>query len=269
MFLAISADALLVLRPQPVHEILFITAVGSVIGWTATPKFIRVYFHQGEAVIIHSKDPDSDDMLEIAQTLKASSHGAATQEFSLRRNQLGQLGFHVQHDGLITEVESFGYAWQTGLRQGSRLVEINKFPVSAISHEHMVELLKTSMSVSVTVIPPHPNGAPRKGCGNKSCAYAFGAEIHKEKKGAAAASPAAAAAAAVSDGAPQQQQEWYEMGSGSSDYLHSSASPPPTAAAAAGVKAPKAPGYPEQDQEFLKPKTPSSYEHPPVRDELN
>ncbi len=43
-----------------------------------------------------------------------------------RRNQLGQLGFHVQHDGLITEVENFGYAWQTGLRQVSRLVEVSQ-----------------------------------------------------------------------------------------------------------------------------------------------
>ena len=38
---------------------------------------------------------------------------------------MGQLGFHVQHDGLITEVENFGYAWQTGVRQGSRLVEVD------------------------------------------------------------------------------------------------------------------------------------------------
>jgi len=53
------------------------------------------------------------------------TYGAPTQEFTLRRNQMGQLGFHVQHDGLITEVENFGYAWQTGLRQGSRLVEVD------------------------------------------------------------------------------------------------------------------------------------------------
>ena len=63
-------------------------------------------------------------MSEIAQRLKSVTNGAPTQEFTLRRNQLGQLGFHVQHDGLITEVENFGYAWQTGLRQGSRLVEV-------------------------------------------------------------------------------------------------------------------------------------------------
>ena len=61
-------------------------------------------------------------MAEISARLKSVTPGAASQEFSLRRNQLGQLGFHVQHDGLITEVENFGYAWQTGLRQGSRLV---------------------------------------------------------------------------------------------------------------------------------------------------
>ena len=83
-----------------------------------------VFFLQGEALILHSKDWESEDMSEIAQRLKAVTNGAATQEFTLRRNQVGQLGFHVQHDGLITEVENFGYAWQSGLRQGSRLVEV-------------------------------------------------------------------------------------------------------------------------------------------------
>ena len=86
------------------------------LGWTALQNSIRIYFHQGEAVILHSKDWESEDMSEISQRLKAVTNGAPTQEFTLRRNQLGQLGFHVQHDGLITEVENFGYAWQTGLR---------------------------------------------------------------------------------------------------------------------------------------------------------
>lgn len=86
------------------------------LGWTALQNSIRIYFHQGEAIILHSKDWESEDMSEISQRLKAVTNGAPTQEFTLRRNQLGQLGFHVQHDGLITEVENFGYAWQTGLR---------------------------------------------------------------------------------------------------------------------------------------------------------
>ena len=37
-----------------------------------------------------------NDVTEVSQRLKAVSNGAATQEFTLRRNQLGQLGFHVQ-----------------------------------------------------------------------------------------------------------------------------------------------------------------------------
>ena len=97
--------------------ILFLpSATKAVIGWTALQNSIRIYFHQGEAIILHSKDWESEDMSEISQRLKAVTNGAPTQEFTLRRNQLGQLGFHVQHDGLITEVENFGYAWQTGLR---------------------------------------------------------------------------------------------------------------------------------------------------------
>ena len=43
-------------------------------------------------------------------------------------------------------------------------MQINKTPVSALSHEQMVELQKTSMSVTVTVIPPPPDGSPRRGC---------------------------------------------------------------------------------------------------------
>ena len=81
----------------------------------------------------------------------------------------------MQHDGLITEVENFGYAWQTGLRQGSRLVEICRHPVTTLTHEQMVDLLKTSRTVAVTVIPPHPDGSPRQGCHlAPGCSYAFG-----------------------------------------------------------------------------------------------
>ena len=176
-YVAVSPDSLVIVQDNYHHDVLYITSTKAVIGWTASQNSIRIYVHQGEALVIHSKDfmLDGEDMSEISQRLKSVSNGAATQEFTLRRNQLGQLGFHVQHDGIITEVENFGYAWQTGLRQGSRLVEINKHPVTSLSHEQMVELLKTSMTVTVTVIPPHPDGQPRKGCHLNSCPYAFGA----------------------------------------------------------------------------------------------
>ena len=47
--------------------------------------------------------------------------------------------------------------------------------MTALSHEQMVELLKTSMAVTVTVIPPFPDGQPRKGCHLQNCGYAYGA----------------------------------------------------------------------------------------------
>ena len=80
-------------------------------------------------------------------------------------------------------MENFGYAWQTGLRQGSRLVEICKHPVTALTHEQMVDLLKTSMTVIVTVIPPHPDGSPRKGCHLMTCNHAYGENSNNSNNG--------------------------------------------------------------------------------------
>ena len=123
-FLAISPDTVIVTQDNQHNNVLFITSTKAVIGWTPAPNCIRIYFHQGEALVFHSKDWETEDMGEISARLKSVTNGAITQEFTLRRNQMGQLGFHVQHDGLITEVENYGYAWQTGLRQGSRLIEV-------------------------------------------------------------------------------------------------------------------------------------------------
>ena len=46
--------------------------------------------------------------------------------------------------------------------------------MTALTHEQMVDLLKTSMTVIVTVIPPHPDGSPRKGCHLLTCNHAYG-----------------------------------------------------------------------------------------------
>ena len=90
---------------------------------------LRIYYHQGECVTLHSKDPgssgESDDLMEIVHRLEAVTRGCETQEFILRRNEMGQLGFHVQQDGVITEVEPCGFAAKAGLKQGSRLVEVS------------------------------------------------------------------------------------------------------------------------------------------------
>ena len=88
--------------------------------------------------------------------------GCDTVDMTLRRNGLGQLGFHVKYDGTVAEVEEYGFAWQAGLRQGSRLVEICKVAVVTLSHEQMIDLLRTSVTVKVVIVPPHDDGAPRR-----------------------------------------------------------------------------------------------------------
>lgn len=88
--------------------------------------------------------------------------GCETVEMTLRRNGLGQLGFHVNYEGIVADVEPYGYAWQAGLRQGSRLVEICKVAVATLSHEQMIDLLRTSVTVKVVIVPPYEDCTPRR-----------------------------------------------------------------------------------------------------------
>uniref|UniRef100_A0A2K6SPY6 Signal induced proliferation associated 1 like 2 n=1 Tax=Saimiri boliviensis boliviensis TaxID=39432 RepID=A0A2K6SPY6_SAIBB len=92
------------------------------------------------------------------------TRGCETVEMTLRRNGLGQLGFHVNFEGIVADVEPFGFAWKAGLRQGSRLVEICKVAVATLTHEQMIDLLRTSVTVKVVIIQPHDDGSPRRGC---------------------------------------------------------------------------------------------------------
>lgn len=73
------------------------------------------------------RDTDADsnginELSEVCARLRAVTSGCAAHELCLRRNSLGQLGFHVQPDGIVTQAES--HALHAGLRQGSRLVEV-------------------------------------------------------------------------------------------------------------------------------------------------
>lgn len=68
---------------------------------------------------------DRDELMEVVVRLRSVTSGSAAQELSLKRNAVGQLGFHVQPDGVVTQVEPMGLAWQAGLRQGARLVEVS------------------------------------------------------------------------------------------------------------------------------------------------
>jgi predicted metalloprotease with PDZ domain len=104
-----------------------------------------------------------DEIAEIVSRLRSVSPGVETQEMILRRNAAGQLGFHVNHEGIVTEVEEHAFAWQAGLRSNYRIVEICKVAIATLDLDQVQDLLKTSVTVTVTVVPPNPqDGSPRR-----------------------------------------------------------------------------------------------------------
>ncbi|XP_028835366.1 signal-induced proliferation-associated 1-like protein 1 isoform X2 [Denticeps clupeoides] len=162
--LAISNE-FVVLVDQGAKAVVFNCSVRDVIGWSSgSPASMKIYYERGESVSLRSVNNNTEDFSEVVKRLELLTKGSQTTEMTLRRNALGQLGFHVNFEGIVAEVEPYGYAWQAGLRQGSRLVEICKVSVATLSHEQMIDLLRTSVTVKVVIIPPHEDSTPRRGC---------------------------------------------------------------------------------------------------------
>uniref|UniRef100_A0A3Q3KS83 Signal-induced proliferation-associated 1 like 1 n=1 Tax=Mastacembelus armatus TaxID=205130 RepID=A0A3Q3KS83_9TELE len=162
--LAVSND-FLILLDQEAKSVVFNCATKDVIGWTlSSPASLRIFYERGESVSLRSISNNTEDFKEVVKRLEFLTKGCETSEMTLRRNGLGQLGFHVNYEGIVAEVEPYGYAWQAGLRQGSRLVEICKVAVATLTHEQMIDLLRTSVTVRVVIIPPHDDATPRRGC---------------------------------------------------------------------------------------------------------
>ena len=93
---------------------------------------MRIYYHQGECITVHSRDTgrwigdEGDDIFEMLSRLETVSPGSKAEECLIKRNAIGQLGFHVQPEGVVTDVEAHGCAAVAGLKKGSRLVEVLK-----------------------------------------------------------------------------------------------------------------------------------------------
>ncbi|XP_054651018.1 signal-induced proliferation-associated 1-like protein 3 [Dunckerocampus dactyliophorus] len=145
-------------------EVVFNCFCADVIGWTAERLALKIFYGRGDHISARVPEGCAQDIREMLQRLKSLTVGCETVDMTLRRNGLGQLGFHVRLDGTVAEVEEYGFAWQAGLRQGSRLVEICKVAAVTLTHEQMIDLLRTSVTVKVVIIPPYEEGGPRRGC---------------------------------------------------------------------------------------------------------
>ncbi|KAJ8393236.1 hypothetical protein AAFF_G00063080 [Aldrovandia affinis] len=161
--LAVSNE-FIVLIEEASRNVVFNCSCRDVIGWSSGAMSVKVFYERGECVMFSAPDHCEEDVREVVQRLEIVSRGCETSEMTLRRNGLGQLGFHVNFEGIVADVEPFGFAWQAGLRQGSRLVEICTVAVVTLTHEQMIDLLRTSVTVKVVIIQPHEDGTPRRGC---------------------------------------------------------------------------------------------------------
>ena len=85
-----------------------------------------------------------------------------TMEVTVSRSPTGQLGFHVSRDAIITDVERHSAADAAGLKPLSRLVKICGSDVITMSHDQMIELLRSSTSAILTVVPYHGDVKTRR-----------------------------------------------------------------------------------------------------------
>ncbi|XP_034459413.1 signal-induced proliferation-associated 1-like protein 3 [Hippoglossus hippoglossus] len=161
--MGLSAEYVL-LTDCSTKEVVFNCFCADVIGWTPERLSLKIFYGRGDHIAVQVPEGCAQDIREMVQRLKSLTVGCETVDMTLRRNGLGQLGFHVRLDGTVAEVEEYGFAWQAGLRQGSRLVEICKVAAVTLTHEQMIDLLRTSVTVKVVIIPPYEEGGPRRGC---------------------------------------------------------------------------------------------------------
>ncbi|KAJ8250720.1 hypothetical protein COCON_G00226420 [Conger conger] len=161
--LAVSHQFIVLLEEES-GDVVFNCSCRDVIGWSSGPPGLKIFHEHGECVMFSAREDHEDDGREIVQRLEVVTRGCEAVEVTLRRNALGQLGFHVNFEGIVADVEPFGFAWQAGLRQGSRLVEICGVAVATLTHEQMIDLLRTSATVKVAIIQPLEDGTPRRGC---------------------------------------------------------------------------------------------------------
>ncbi|XP_035256149.1 signal-induced proliferation-associated 1-like protein 2 isoform X2 [Anguilla anguilla] len=161
--LAVSNEFIVLIEEES-GNVVFNCSCRDVIGWSSAALSLKIFYERGECVMISALEDCQEDIREIVQRLEVVSRGCETVEMTLRRNGLGQLGFHVNFEGIVADVEPFGFAWQAGLRQGSRLVEICAVAVATLTHEQMIDLLRTSATVNVVIIQPQEDGTPRRGC---------------------------------------------------------------------------------------------------------
>ncbi|KAK5967974.1 Rap-GAP domain-containing protein, partial [Trichostrongylus colubriformis] len=176
--LGLSQDALVLLE-RPSGTAIFSTPTHSIIGWANTDMGLKIYYDHGDMLLLRCcTETGTDTELNLLlQRLKAVTKGDEAKEVVLRRARTSDSwGFHVQDEGVVTDVEMYQTAWKASLRQGSRIVEIESFTVATLSFDRISEILSERDAVRLLLISPANDGSPRRGCEDPHCPAVKGAE---------------------------------------------------------------------------------------------
>ncbi|KAL3170449.1 hypothetical protein MRX96_014680 [Rhipicephalus microplus] len=211
--LGISASSL-VLLDDATGEPVFGCATAAVLGWSSHSSSLKLFYHQGECVVLRARDSDADEAQEIVTRLACVTDGceASDQFFTHRVDNschnafciLGRVGEEAQN----FEANCSGFHQKQGEDLGKWLPNqpgpgkknICKVAVATLSYDQMVDLLKTSVMVSVTVVPPHKDGSPRRGCPLQNCSY-FGPD-YDSSAGSDLGSPGGSTGSLLQRGGP-------------------------------------------------------------------
>uniref|UniRef100_A0A0N4Z8W4 Rap-GAP domain-containing protein n=1 Tax=Parastrongyloides trichosuri TaxID=131310 RepID=A0A0N4Z8W4_PARTI len=169
--LGVSFESIALLE-IPTGDCLFFTPTHSVLGWATIETGIKMYYDHGEMLLFRviTSDGYERESSVLLKRLASVTNGDEAKEVILRRSKINEpLGFHIQDEGVVTDVEMYHPAWKAGLRQGSRIVEIDNISVATMSLDQMFSLLAENTTNRVMVIAPSSDGSPRRGCEDPNC----------------------------------------------------------------------------------------------------
>nr|XP_033811802.1 signal-induced proliferation-associated protein 1 isoform X1 [Geotrypetes seraphini]XP_033811804.1 signal-induced proliferation-associated protein 1 isoform X1 [Geotrypetes seraphini] len=185
--LGISA-VFLVLIEGVDRRVIFNCSCRDILAWTFSETSIDIYYEKGDYISMNVTEERQEDIKEIVHRLQLVTRGCETRELTLLRNGVGQLGFQVDPEGFVTEVERFTFAEKAGLQPGARLVRVCSQPLVCLSPQQTADLLRTAKKVTITVVPPDENGKPRR---SYSELYLKSLQEQSRRADIAAAGPAA------------------------------------------------------------------------------
>ncbi|VIO98373.1 Rap/ran-GAP family protein [Brugia malayi] len=176
--LGLSSETLAILE-MPSGQVICAIPTHSIIGWANTDSGLKIYFDHGDVLLLRCRTTDNSDreLTALIRRLECVTKGDEAKEVLHRRARTSDnLGFHLQEEGVVTDVEMYHTAWRCGLRQGSRIVEIEGKPIVTMSYNEICDLMAHRTSLRLIMILPASDGSPRRGCADPHCPAVSGDE---------------------------------------------------------------------------------------------